>query len=78
MRGRRAGENKRLNVRVALFPGSPLHDNEKQLLFVVVVQGESLGMRLMSESATKSTKRGMYEKYTPKEMAETSWYHSHI
>ena len=33
-----------------------------------------------SESATKSTKRGMYEKYTPKEKAETScysWYHGH-
>ena len=33
-----------------------------------------------SESATKSTKRGTYEKYTPKEKAETScyaWYHSH-
>ena len=30
--------------------------------------------------ATKSTKRGTYEKYTPKEKAETScyaWYHSH-
>ena len=33
-----------------------------------------------SESATKSTKRRTYEKYTPKEMAEASfyaWYHSH-
>ena len=33
-----------------------------------------------SESATKSTKRGTYEKYTPKEKAKTScyaWYHSH-
>ena len=33
-----------------------------------------------SESATKSTKRGTYEKYTPKEKAETgcyAWYHSH-
>jgi len=33
-----------------------------------------------SESATKSTKRGTHEKYTPKEKAETScyaWYHSH-
>jgi len=27
-----------------------------------------------SESATKSTKRGTYEKYTPKEKAETSCY----
>jgi len=34
----------------------------------------------MSASATKSTKRGTYEKYTTKEKAETScyaWYHSH-
>ena len=33
----------------------------------------------LSESATKSTKRGMYEKYTPKEKAECyyAWYHSH-
>ena len=34
----------------------------------------------MSESATKSTKQGTYEKYAPKEKAETScyaWYHSH-
>ena len=34
----------------------------------------------MSESATKSTKRGTYEKYTPKKKAETScyaWYHSY-
>jgi len=33
-----------------------------------------------SESATKSTKQGTYEKYTPKEKAVTScyaWYHSH-
>jgi len=33
-----------------------------------------------SESATKSTKQGTYEKYTPKEKAKTScyaWYHSH-
>ena len=33
-----------------------------------------------SESATKSSKRGTYENYTPKEKAETScyaWYHSH-
>jgi len=33
-----------------------------------------------SESATKSTKQGTYEKYTPKEKAEIScyaWYHSH-
>ena len=33
-----------------------------------------------SESATKSTKRGTYEKYTPKEKAKTNfyaWYHSH-
>jgi len=33
-----------------------------------------------SESATKSTKRGTSEKYTPKEKAETSCYalyHSH-
>ena len=33
-----------------------------------------------SESATKSTKRVMYEKYIPKEKAKTScyaWYHSH-
>jgi len=32
-----------------------------------------------SESATKSIKRGTYEKYTPKEKAKTScyaWYHS--
>ena len=34
----------------------------------------------MSKSATKSTKRGMCEKYTPNEKAETScyaWYHCH-
>ena len=40
--------------------------------------GETSGST--SESATKSTKRGMYEKYTPKEKARTScyaWYHSH-
>jgi len=33
-----------------------------------------------SELATKSTKRGTYENYTPKQKAETScyaWYHSH-
>ena len=34
----------------------------------------------MSKSTTKSTKQGTYEKYTPKEKAETScyaWYRSH-
>jgi len=33
-----------------------------------------------SKLATNSTKQGTYEKYTPKEKAETScyaWYHSH-
>ena len=30
-----------------------------------------------SESATKSTKRGTYEKYTPKEKGCYAWYHSH-
>jgi len=33
-----------------------------------------------SDLVTKSTKRGTYEKYTPKEKTETScyaWYHSH-